>query len=464
MRPSTSCKSEEQKRISDLELDLAEKGRLLQDKGDEAEAAKRRIACLEHEVDGLLIKGDARQIQIDRLKAAAAEADLQPRRIYDLEKELADKGRLLQDKGEEAEVAKRRIACLEHEVDGLLINGDTRQIQIDRLKAEAVERDKQRRRISDLEKGLAEHGRLLKDKGEEADFAKRRIAGLEREVDGLLIKGDARQIQINRLKAEAVEVAEDTQRRRISDLAMDRELAELRRLLKDKGKEADEGAQRQMRGSGWSAPQSRYQAGSDRTDRPKGAAAAATTENKQRRRIADLERELAELKRLFQDKGKEAEAAKRRIEGLEREVGALLVKADVRKVETERLRKVETERLRVAAAAAGGGGNKQDKKIHVLELAMEKQRRVLEEKVRKAEAECNRLKICLDLKAKVRGESISLADVGADIQRGIASCPDPEAKKKMLKDLSMKWHPDKNPVMSSLATEVSKLINMLFRE
>eukprot|EP00798_Chlamydomonas_sp_ICE-L_P025315 gene25315-10971_t len=184
------------------------------------------------------------------------------------------------------------------------------------------------------------------------------------------------------------------------------------------------------------------------------AVAAAVAGDKQQRNISELERKLGEKRKFLQDKGEEAEAAKQRIEGLEHEVDALLVKADVRQIEMERLR---------VAATAGEGGNQQQKKIHALELAMEQQRRVLEEKVRKAEAECNRLKNCLDLKAEVGGESISLADVRAEIQKAAAKCPDPAAKRKMLNDLSLKWHPDKNPVMSSLATEISKLINVLFR-
>eukprot|EP00798_Chlamydomonas_sp_ICE-L_P004424 gene4424-14556_t len=232
-------------------------------------------------------------------------------------------------------------------------------------------------------------------------------------VEGMLIKAEAMHIGEDRLKASAATRAGDKKRRRISEL--DRDLAEQRRVVQDKGKEAE------------------------------------------RRRISDMERHLTELRRLLQDRGKEAEAAKRQVGSLKFELGALLVKADARQIEMERLR------VAVAAATTTGGGNQQQREIQALKLAMEKQRRVLEGKVREAEAECSRLKFRLRCEAEVGGESISLALVVAEIQQAVASCPDPAAKKKMLKDLSMKWHPDKNPVMSALATEISKLINMFFR-
>eukprot|EP00798_Chlamydomonas_sp_ICE-L_P004226 gene4226-14339_t len=146
-------------------------------------------------------------------------------------------------------------------------------------------------------------------------------------------------------------------------------------------------------------------------------------------------RDLFEQRRLVQDKTDEAEVAKRRIAGLEHEVDTLLVKADVRQIETERLRE----------AAAGWGGNKHDRNIQELELAMEKQRRGLEEKVRETKAKCSRLKARLN-EVEGGGKSVSLADMRADIQKEEKRL-DPAAKKKMLEDLALKWHPDNNPVM-----------------
>eukprot|EP00798_Chlamydomonas_sp_ICE-L_P004227 gene4227-14341_t len=162
--------------------------------------------------------------------------------------------------------------------------------------------------------------------------------------------------------------------------------------------------------------------------------------------ICELGLALAEQKSLLQDIGNEAEVTERRIADLEHVVDSLLVKSDVRQI--------EMERLRVAAA-----GRAHDRKIQELELAMEKQRRGLEEEVRETEAECSRLKVLIN-EAEVRRESISLAGVRADIQGEIEKCPDPAAKEKMLKDLILKWHPDKNPALFVLASEVFKLIDM----
>eukprot|EP00798_Chlamydomonas_sp_ICE-L_P019862 gene19863-26556_t len=429
---------------------------------------QRKIAGLELERDGQLkFKAYWMQKQVDMLKEAAvvaAEGDEQRRRISgleqdlseekrrrvsELEQDLAEQRRLLQDKlglKVEAEIAKLQIAGLQREVDGLLVKADARQIQINRLKAAAAAGDTQRKRIYELEGDLAEQRSLLQDKGMEAEVAKQHIAGLQREVGGLLVKAYARQIQIDRLKAAAA-TADDMQRKRIYELEGD--LAEQGSLLQDKGKEAEvakwqiAGLQREDLAEQWSLLQ----------DKGKEAEVAKRQiAGLQRERISELERDLAEQRSLLRDKRNEAEIAKWRVAGLEHEVNTLLVKADVRQIEKERLQ----------VAAAGGGGNQQDRKIQELELAMEKQRRGLEGKVREAEAECSRLKVRLN-KAEDRGESISMADVRADIQRAVAACPDPATKKKMYKDLSLKWHPDKKPVMSFLATEVSKLINVLCR-
>eukprot|EP00798_Chlamydomonas_sp_ICE-L_P025314 gene25314-10970_t len=335
-------RNKQRRGIADLEEELAELGSLLHDKGEEAGVAKRRIAGLEHEVDGLLIiiKRDARQINIDRIKAEAAES-IQHRRISDLEKDLAEQGRLLLDKGTEAEAAKRRIAGLEHEVDALLIKSEARHIQIDRLKAAAVAADMQQSRISDLEQNLAEKGRLLLDKETEAEAAMRRIAGLEHEVDGLLIKSDAKEIQIDRLKAKkAAAAAADMQKRK--RYIVEQMLTEKSRPLRDKGEEA-EATKQQIADLGCEVDGLLDEADAMHIEIHRLQAEAEARENQQRRawqdlaeknrrrsarqslldtqiRISALERDLS---RILQDKKKEAEATKRRIEVLVLEVDTL---------------------------------------------------------------------------------------------------------------------------------------------
>ncbi|MEW5316917.1 MAG: hypothetical protein WDW38_008256 [Sanguina aurantia] len=58
-------------------------------------------------------------------------------------------------------------------------------------------------------------------------------------------------------------------------------------------------------------------------------------------------------------------------------------------------------------------------------------------------------------------QSTSTASIRASIFAAVAeafSCSEEERKKK-LRQLQLRWHPDKNPVLADLATEVSKMIN-----
>jgi len=59
------------------------------------------------------------------------------------------------------------------------------------------------------------------------------------------------------------------------------------------------------------------------------------------------------------------------------------------------------------------------------------------------------------------GDSKILKDAAADIKKAVEEAyqlPANERKKK-LRDLRMRWHPDKNPMLKSLADEISKIIN-----
>ncbi|MEW5300309.1 MAG: hypothetical protein WDW36_003248 [Sanguina aurantia] len=61
----------------------------------------------------------------------------------------------------------------------------------------------------------------------------------------------------------------------------------------------------------------------------------------------------------------------------------------------------------------------------------------------------------------VQEGSTSTASIRASVFAAVAeafSCSEEERKRK-LRQLQLRWHPDKNPVLADLATEVSKMIN-----
>jgi hypothetical protein len=59
------------------------------------------------------------------------------------------------------------------------------------------------------------------------------------------------------------------------------------------------------------------------------------------------------------------------------------------------------------------------------------------------------------------GEVFSLAAVreavAAEVARA-AQCPE-EERRRRIKQLRLRWHPDQNPMLTGLATEVTKMIN-----
>jgi len=59
------------------------------------------------------------------------------------------------------------------------------------------------------------------------------------------------------------------------------------------------------------------------------------------------------------------------------------------------------------------------------------------------------------------GDSKILSDAAADIKKHVEEAHQLPAaeKKKKLRDLRMRWHPDKNPMLRGLADEISKIIN-----
>ena len=58
-------------------------------------------------------------------------------------------------------------------------------------------------------------------------------------------------------------------------------------------------------------------------------------------------------------------------------------------------------------------------------------------------------------------EALSLKKIQQGVREAIAeACKLPQAeKKKALRDLRVRWHPDKNKMLKEFATEVSKIIN-----
>jgi len=59
------------------------------------------------------------------------------------------------------------------------------------------------------------------------------------------------------------------------------------------------------------------------------------------------------------------------------------------------------------------------------------------------------------------GDSKILKQAAVDIKKAVdeAYTLQPNERKKKLRDLRMRWHPDKNPMLRELADEISKIIN-----
>ncbi|KAF5826849.1 hypothetical protein DUNSADRAFT_1886, partial [Dunaliella salina] len=41
----------------------------------------------------------------------------------------------------------------------------------------------------------------------------------------------------------------------------------------------------------------------------------------------------------------------------------------------------------------------------------------------------------------------------------VCQCEDEEKRKRLLRQMQLRWHPDKNPLLTEIATEVTKLLN-----
>ena len=88
-----------------------------------------------------------------------------------------------------------------------------------------------------------------------------------------------------------------------------------------------------------------------------------------------------------------------------------------------------------------------------------------EQAARDAEARANEAVRRAEEAASTKGggdDSKILAEAAADIKKHVEEAyqlPAAERKKKV-RDLRMRWHPDKNPMLRSLADEISKIINL----
>ncbi|GAX79400.1 hypothetical protein CEUSTIGMA_g6841.t1 [Chlamydomonas eustigma] len=90
----------------------------------------------------------------------------------------------------------------------------------------------------------------------------------------------------------------------------------------------------------------------------------------------------------------------------------------------------------------------------VLELELEQARNL-------ARAALNQQDLGSSQSGEAESGAFNMASIKAAIHKAVheaGTCPEDE-KRRRIKQLQLRWHPDKNPVLAELATEITKLIN-----